>query len=124
MFSRHSLIASAATAAFTISWIALTSCSNPAKDLSILLQVEAKKPDPVLMMGDNVYGSYRPFRVAEAVTVVKETATTRIGDGYAPVNFGLIEINLAARVLTLNWIGEGGRLAASTRLDLKDLRRG
>jgi alkaline phosphatase D len=64
-----------------------------------------------------------PFRVAEGTTSYNEPATTRIGDGYAAVNFGLIEINWAAGTLSLNLIGEGGTLARSTSLDLKNLRR-
>jgi len=63
-----------------------------------------------------------PFRVAEGTTSVKEPATTRIGDGYAPVNFGLIEINWSAGTLNLNLLGEGGNVAASTTLDFKNLR--
>lgn len=65
-----------------------------------------------------------PFRVAEGTTTVTEPATTRIGDSYAPVNFGLIEVNWSTRTLTLNLMGEGGKLAASTHLDFKNLRRG
>ncbi len=64
-----------------------------------------------------------PFRVAEGTISYNEPATTRIGEGYAAVNFGLIEINWAASTLTLNLIGDGGNLAASTTLDLKNLRR-
>ena len=65
-----------------------------------------------------------PFRVAEGTTSYNEPATTRIGDGYAAINFGLIEINWAAGTLSLNLIGDGGKLAGSTTLDLKNLRRG
>lgn len=44
----------------TVSRIALTSCSDPTMDLSLFGDVEASKPDLVIMMGDNVYGSNSP----------------------------------------------------------------
>ncbi len=65
-----------------------------------------------------------PFRVAEGTTSVNEPATTRIGDSYAPVNFGLVEISWEVQTLTLNLVGEGGKLAASTTLDIRSLQRG
>jgi alkaline phosphatase D len=40
--------------------IALTSCSNPARGLEMFDQVRAKKPQMLLMLGDNVYGSASP----------------------------------------------------------------
>lgn len=44
----------------SIQRIALTSCSNPARSLEMLDQVRAKRPELLLMLGDNVYGSSSP----------------------------------------------------------------
>jgi alkaline phosphatase D len=44
----------------SIQRIALTSCSNPARSLGMFDQVRAKRPELLLMLGDNVYGSSSP----------------------------------------------------------------
>lgn len=67
-------------------------------------------------------GINKAFSTEPGSTAVREPATTRLGDGYGPVNFGLIDLDWAGRSLTLKLAGRGGEVVASTRLSLADLK--
>ncbi|OYU53436.1 MAG: alkaline phosphatase [Alphaproteobacteria bacterium PA1] len=106
------------------------------------LIAETKAQGVVFASGDRHYGSInhiqtgvaypltdltasginKAFRTEPGTTAVREPATTRLGDGYGPVNFGLIDLDWAGWSLSLKLAGRGGEIVASTRLSLEDLK--
>lgn len=106
------------------------------------LIAETKAEGVVFASGDRHYGSInhiqtgvaypltdltasginKAFRTEPGTTAVREPSTTRLGDGYGPVNFGLIDLDWAGRSLNLKLAGRGGEIVASTRLSLADLK--
>lgn len=67
-------------------------------------------------------GINKGYRTAPGTDWVREPDTNRIGDGYGPINFGLIDVDWAARNLDLKLAGVGGTITRTHRLALQELQ--
>ena len=106
------------------------------------LIVKTKAQGVVFASGDRHYGSIhqqttgvaypltdltasginKGYRTAPGTDWVREPDTNRIGDGYGPINFGLIDVDWAARTLDLKLAGVGGTVTRAHRLAFGDLQ--
>lgn len=67
-------------------------------------------------------GINKGYRTAPGTDWVREPDTNRIGDGYGPINFGLIDVDWATRTLDLKLAGVGGTVTRAHRLAFSDLQ--
>ena len=67
-------------------------------------------------------GINKGFTTAPGTDWIREPASNRIGDGYGPINFGLVEVDWAGQTLDLKLAGVGGKITRAHRLAFGDLR--
>lgn len=67
-------------------------------------------------------GINKGYRTAPGTDWVREPDTNRIGDGYGPINFGLVDVDWAARTIDLKLAGVGGGITRAHRLAFGELR--